>query len=203
MSWPEWNGGTNTIDNAGTLGLCGSVLKIDVDDLAIPSNLAPSVSVNSQVNYTVNITNTNQSSAKSVQLVTIFVYDGIMEIQDNNVLTQTEILNQYDVVKIREKGDWIDYKSAHSLYGGNWFSKLTSLGRKGIEGFKKACDLSKAVGLGGANAGAIVGGKRCPKGTRKQCAGELELDEYMDQNAGAIVGGKMMSRAELKKRLMM
>ena len=206
MSWTEWNGETSDIGAPATFGLCGSVLKIDVDDLAIPSNLAPSVSVNSQLNYTINITNTNSSVNKSVQLVTIFVYDGIMEIQDNNVVTQTDILNQYDVVKIRAKGEWVDYHSAKSLYGGNWFSKLASLGRKGFEGFKKTCDLSKQFGLGGASAGAsagaIVGGKRCPKGSRKECkkGGELYLDEEMDQEP---LGGRMMSRAELKKRLMM
>ena len=197
MTWNEFHGTTQAYSSGDITGLTGAVLRIDVDDLAIPSNLASGVNVNSQLSYTINLTNVNQTNNKAVQLVTVLVYDGIMTIADGSMITQVGVIDQYDVVKTRENGNWVDYKSAQSLYGGDFFAKLKSLAKSAHSGLRKACKLDKMFS-GGANAGgAIVGGsspKRCPKGSRKACkpkGGELV----------SAHGGRSLTRAELKEML--
>lgn len=207
MNWVDFNGVTQRYSTGTQVGLCGAVLCIDVEDLAIPSNLASGVNVNSQLSFQLNITNINQTTELNVQLTTVLVYDGMATIADGGMITQVGVINQYDVVNTRQAGKWIDYKSARSVYGGDFFSKLASLGQTALSGAKSACNLAKTAGLGLAGemvwGNALVGGakaKRYPKGTRKVCkkkGGELEDDE-----GGEYEGGRMLSRSELRSRLM-
>ena len=200
--------------NGTVTGLTGAILRIDIEDLAIPSNLASGVNVNSQLSYSINITNVNQTQSKAVQLVTVLVYDGICTVTNGSMISQIGIIDQYDVVQTREKGNWVEHKSAQSLYGGDFFSKIKSLGKSAHKGLKNVCNLSKNLGLlgnglvGGAQVGGAQVGGRCPKGAikprktakkttkkaKKAKGGELDLDEDY--------GGMMMTREELRDRLM-
>jgi len=216
MNWVEFHGESTDLTSATNTALCGAVLRIDVSDLHIPSNMASGLNTNSQLSYTINLTNVSPDN-KAVQLNTVLVYDGLMTIdrQDGTCNTQIGVIDERDIIDTRTKGDWIDWKSAKGLYGGNFFTRMGhfvhDVGRKAAKSLKEvlpvvrdAVELKKLLGFGleldeddyedDYEGGVIVGGKtpkRCPKGKKRVCK----------PKGGAIVGGRMMSREELRDRL--
>lgn len=217
QSWTEYNGLTQQLSNGTVTGLTGSVLRIDVEDLAIPSNLASGVNTNSQLSYTINVTNINQTETLGVQITTVLVYDGVCTVTNGTMITNIGIIDQGDVVRTRQKGSWVEFKSAQSLYGGDFFSKIKSLAKSTQRGLDKICKLSKMSKImGGAEVGGSIIGGRCPNGTRKGCnaytkkpAKKEKAKKPKKAKGGEIMyeddeyeGGMMMTREELRDRLM-
>lgn len=171
LSWPEWSGRTMTIGDGSRDGMVGSVIKLDVSDLHIPSNVASGMNVNSQLSYTVNVENVSGANI-GVQLTTVIVYDGLMTIESGSMATQVGVISEADVVETRaDRSNFIPWSSARAIYGGSIYGQMGHLARIAKRGLDMACEAKKALG------------------------GELVLQ----QPGGS--GGAAMSRADLKRRM--
>ena len=171
LSWPEWSGRTITIGDGSRDGMVGSVIKLDVSDLHIPSNVASGMNVNSQLSYTVNVENVSGATI-GVQLTTVIVYDGLMTIESGSMATQVGVISEADVVETRaDRSNFIPWSSARAIYGGSIYGQMGHLARIAKRGLDMACEAKKALG------------------------GELVLQ----QPGGS--GGAAMSRADLKRRM--
>jgi hypothetical protein len=182
LSWLEWSGRTRSIGEAqggisGTDGMTGSVIKLDVSDLHIPSNVASGMNVNSQLSFSVDVTNINQAgTVLGVQLVTTIVYDGLMTIQNGSMATQVGIISQSDVTSVRaDRSNYMDFNSAASMIGGSMFGKLGHFASKASKVLDAVCGAKAAMGGKEHHGGELVNSKHA--------------------------GGRAMSRSELKKRL--
>ena len=183
LSWNEWSGRTVTIgDSRGpnTLGsidgMVGAVIKIDVSDLHIPSNVASGMNVNSQLSFTVNVENVNQVDTLGVQLVTVLVYDGLMTISNGSMATQVGVISESDIIETRaDRNNYVAYRMARSIYGGNLFSQLGHFAGMGKKALDVACSIKDKLGMGAAHDSAVP--------------------------AHHGKGGAMVSRSALKKRM--
>ena len=152
LSWLEWSGRTRTIGeaqggNSGVDGMVGSVIKLDVSDLHIPSNVASGMNVNSQLSFSVDVTNLNQNDNLGVQLVTVIVYDGLMTIQNGSMATQVGIISQSDVTSVRaDRSNYMDFNSASTMLGGSMFSKLGHFASKASKVLDAVCGAKSAMG---------------------------------------------------------
>lgn len=176
MSYQEWSGESNNYENDGT-PLVGSVLRLDISDLAIPSNLASGCNANSQLQYTINITN-QANVSRDVSIYTIIGNEGLMTISDNSMMTQLAILSQEDILKARSDGEYRDEKLQGALYGGSFWSSIKSFG-------KKLGDVAKSTGLDKV-AKSVVGDV-------------VKSKTGLNLFGNGLVGGRKMTRSELKK----
>lgn len=174
LSFNEWSGKTGSLDGTSD-GLVGSVLKIDISDLHVNSSVASGMALNSQLSYTLDIENVNQVDTLGVQITTILVYDGLMTIQNGTMETTDNVINSEQVLKTRESGAFVDFKSASSIYGGSLFSKLGHFSSMGKKGLDLVCDAKKMLGMG------MMGEK--------------------EEKHGGVMAGQMMSRSQLKNRM--
>lgn len=158
LSFTEWSGKTGSLDGTSD-GLVGSVIKVDISDLHIPSNVASGMNLNSQLSYTIGVENVNQVDTIGVQITTVLVYDGLMTVENGSMRTQIGIINQDEVLKTRESNEFMDYRSAISLYGGNMFSKLGHFASMGKKGLDFVCDAKKSLGLGSHKNGGVMAGQ--------------------------------------------
>ena len=152
LSWTEWSGRCQTIGGGpagvGTLdGMVGSVIKLDVADLHIPSNVASGMNVNSQLSYTVNVENVNRVDTIGVQLTTVIVYDGLMTVESGSMATQVGVISEADVVETRaDRNNFIPYSAATAVYGGSIYGQMGHLARVAKRGLDMACDAKQALG---------------------------------------------------------
>ena len=154
LSWLEWSGKTLTIGGpppAGAVagevdGMVGSVIKLDVSDLHIPSNIASGMNVNSQLSYTVNVENINQNDTIGVQLTTVIVYDGLMTIESGSMATQVGVISEADVVETRaDRSNFVPWSSARAIYGGSIYGSMGHLARVAKKGLDMACAAKDAL----------------------------------------------------------
>ena len=146
LSWPEWSGRTQTIGDGTVDGMVGSVIKLDVSDLHIPSNVASGMNVNSQLSYTVNVENI-AAAAIGVQLTTVIVYDGLMTIESGSMATQVGVISEADVVETRaDRSNFIPWSTARNVYGGSIYGSMGHLARLAKRGLDMACEAKKALG---------------------------------------------------------
>ena len=181
LSWSEWSGKTVTIGDSRTGlgsidGMVGSVLKIDISDLHIPSNVASGMNVNSQLSFTVGVENVNQVDTIGVQLSCVLVYDGLMTISNNSMASQIGVISERDVVETRKDRDnYVDWSSAHSVYGGSLFSQLGHFANKAKRGLEAVCKAKDPIdALQKLDQAKLTGGKK---------------------------GGALLTRGELKARM--
>jgi len=175
LSWQEWSGKCMSIGDSHTapavVGMVGSVLKLDIADLHIPSNVASGMNVNSQLSYTIGVENIDQTQAIPVQLTTCVVYDGLMTIESGSMSSQIGVISESDVIQTRaDVNNAVPWRAALGVYGGSLFGTLGHLARSAKKGLDIACDAKKMLG------------------------GELV-------NPQGVVGGAVMSRAQLKSRM--
>ena len=181
MSFQEWSGLTFDYTSNSRYGLTGSVLKIGISDLQIPSNVASGMNMNSQLSYTIGIQNINQVDTLSVSLTTVLVYDGLMTIENGSMTTQIGVIDSQDVVETRaNRSEFIPYSFSQNLYGGNLFEQIGHLISAPYRAYKKAervydkgkqaydagMDLKRMVGLG--QGGALVGGQQMSRRQLKE-----------------------------------
>ena len=152
LSWIEWSGRTNSIGGGPvgvgiSDGLVGSVLKLDVSDLHIPSNVASGMNINSQLSYSVNVENVNRIDTIGVQLTTVVVYDGLMTIESGSMATQVGVISEADVVETRaDRNNFIPWGAARGIYGGSIFGQMGHLARVAKRGLDLACNAKSALG---------------------------------------------------------
>lgn len=194
MNWNEFHGETFNLSTGASVPLAGAVLKINVEDLSIPSNLASGVNENSQLIFNLNIENVS-NAPKSVSITTVIVYDGMCTVSGGQMITQLGVISQSDVMDVRTNGEWVPYKSAMQMYGGSFWDKLKSFGKSVLSGVKSVVPfvapivkglvpesrpILSALGMGrraGAYAGAMAGG-------------ELHM-----------TGGKRLSRSQMRQMM--
>jgi hypothetical protein len=185
MSYPEWAGLTQNYAANTVVGLTGSVLKITPEDLNIPTNLASGVNYQSQLIYNLNVTNINQLSTQGVQIVTVVITDGLLSINPSNTVTQIGIIDETDVIKVRQTGKWVTLKHAQSMYGGNLFGKIKSYGKDLIGKVSKVCDAvnvgKKIIGMGAETGGELM----------------IDTGNY------ETTGGRLLGRTDLRSRMRM
>lgn len=198
LTWEEWQGQTNNLSTAGAIGLCGGVLKIDIEDLAIPDNVASGMNLSSQLAYNINITNV-AAAPKGVQLVTVLVYEGLMNIstQDGNMITEIGVINTRDVLETRVSAPWVPYSKKLDLVGGSFWGKLKSFGRDVLEGVKAvlpvAKDVYKAVRGSGMDEYDMEGAALAGAMGRKMMKAP--------KRGGALAGGQVLSRRDMARML--
>ena len=134
QSFSEWSGKTvdigasRTAGNPSVDGLCGSVLKIDISDLAVSSAVASGQNLNSQLQFTIGLENLNRVENLGVQITTIIVYDGLMSISNGNMSTRIGVIGEKDIIETRlDRQNYIDWRSAHSIYAGGMGDKMGHL----------------------------------------------------------------------------
>ena len=199
LSWTEWSGRAITIGDSvgpglGSIdGMVGSCIKIDISDLHIPSNVASGMNVNSQLSFSVNVENINQNDTLGVQLSTVLIYDSLMTISNNSMATQVGVISERDVVETRKDRDnYVDYKSAQNIYGGDLFSKLGHFASMGKRGLDAVCGVKDMMGMGGAN---------CPPGSKKVQAFCAPHGREVKKGGRPKKAGALLSRGELKARM--
>jgi len=200
LSWSEWSGRSVTIGDSRTGlgsidGLVGSVIKIDISDLHIPSNIASGMNVNSQLSYTVGLENINQVDTLQVQLVTVLVYDGLMTVQNGSMATQIGIISEADVIETRsDRSNYVDWQSAHSIYAGSLMGDLGHFASMGKKGLDMLCAVKDMFGKGG----------RCPPGSNKAltCKPSNECVPHGRPLKGKKAkGGMLLTRDQLRSRM--
>tara|TARA_R110001592_G_scaffold146499_2_gene370565 strand:+ start:47 stop:1603 length:1557 start_codon:yes stop_codon:yes gene_type:complete len=195
LSWTEWSGKSATYGDAVT-GMVGSPIKIDISDLHIPSNVASGMNLNSQLSFSINVENVNQNDpAIGVQITTLLIYDGLISIQNNNMVSQIGIISERDVVETRKDRDnYVNYVSAQSIYGGDLFSKLGHFASMGKKGLDAVCSVKDMMGMGG----------KCPPGSKQVqafCAPTGKMPKKGGRPKKDAAGGQLLSRGELKARM--
>ena len=202
-SFQEWSGlaigrygtGDVVITSAGLRGrqgLSGSVLCIDSTDLALPSNIASGILVNSQLQFQVGLLN-NTASPYPVTITTIVVNDGIMEIADGGMTTRIGVISSEDVLRVRSGGEASSLVHHTQLEGGGIFDfmrKVVSAVPAVIQGVGDVVDVGKDVFETGKK---VVDTGRSILGKGVHTGGALV--------AGAMTGGRAMSKAELRRLL--
>lgn len=198
MSFTEFRGETQVLDTGLYHGTTGNVICISASDLALPSNVAPGMALNSQLSIKLSIKNPS-GNAKQVQIVVILGYPGLMTVTEGTMITNTGLISQSDVVNMGEKSE---YYSLISRFNGDGFlDTLKSIGKTIWSGIKQAApvvktglDIASKLGFSEEEmkhekGSAFVGGK---KGKKGGCVDEVSFPS---------VGGKKMSSKELKKLL--
>jgi hypothetical protein len=180
MSFQEWTG--RTFSYVNDVPLTGSFLKLDVSDLAIPSNLSVGCPANSQLQFSVNITN-QSNSPRPVSLYTIVCNEGLMTISNNTMMTQLAVVNQDDVLDTRMNGEYRDEGLHRSLYGGSFMGKLKHFG-------KRVGDFFKKTGLDKVAKDMVVKAVKSKMGAGMTGSGVV---------GGAMTGGRKLSRKELRE----
>lgn len=173
MSFQEFSGSTNSY--FGDVPLCGSVIRIDSSDLALGSNLASGVPANSQLQFTINVTNQSNSS-RPVSIYTVVGNEGLMSILENTMMTQVSVLSQEDVLNAREKGEFRDEDLHQSIYGGSFLGRVRNV-------LKKFSREAKRLGL---------------DKIAKEEAKRLIENKMMGKG---LVGGQQMTRKQLKEMM--
>lgn len=185
MSFQEWSGETGSFNSE--FGLTGGILRIDSTDLALPETMAPGVASNSQLQFTINITN-QSNVARDVSIYVIVANEGLLSIANNSMVTQLAILDQESVLETRQNSKYIKENLQKSMYGGSFWSKIRHVG-KFLSNVAKEIGLDKEI-------------EKEAKELRKELikSGKESLRNKIRGNGlvgGGLVGGRQMSRREL------
>ena len=161
MSYTEFRGITREYNNT-LVGLSGAPILIGYDDLSIPENYSVGMPACSQFEYTVTVKNNNQVDNVSVELVTIFVYDGVIEIYNDLMHIHTGFVTP-EILNITRNGNQHMFLEREgSLYGGDLWDKFKSFAKTSCNVLTKALPFAdmakKAVGLGKGYANGFVTG---------------------------------------------
>jgi hypothetical protein len=222
-SWSSWCGEdmfkfvgpTATRQNgAGSL----LVLKFGEDVAMQDSSVSVGTPGVYNLQLSVRCTNRNPNKAITPELYCVPIYDGVMDLTMNQAITSLSVLSQADVLEASVEAREDGAPSADDFEGGNMWGNLS-------RGFSRALPYIR----GARKVGQIVS-KAIPD-PRAQAVGQvLDVAEQLglggvqyrkhraDEGAvsyhakpekkgpvgkgGVLVGGKMMSKAELRRRLM-
>ena len=199
LSFQEWSGQTTNYQTGAGVPLTGSVLRIDVTDLALPANLAAGCPVSSQLQFQVSLTNTS-SQARAVSIYTVIGQEGLMTIAEGSMTTSLGVVSSEDVLATRASKDWTTCHVQSEMYGGSFWDKVKSFGKT----------IGKAVGKVAPLVEHMVPkdsavGKYLPKaldvGKSLGLLGDGLAGGRKGRRGGALVGGRAMSRSELKELL--
>lgn len=155
LSYTEFRGLTQTLPSGDLIGLTGSYIKLDAEDLGIPDNMAPGVATGSSLSIQATVANVNQvETLSSIQINLVAVYDGLVTINNGKAIQEQGIVDSTIVIETRKNNDWVDFSKAQRMYGGSFWGKLGSLAKKAAPTvLHYAAD---ALGKGGALVGGML-----------------------------------------------
>jgi len=226
-TWAEFSGGKV----AGNIGNQAGVPVGDYRSIGAPvciefgtdlgmQNADESAGVlgNYQLQITVKARNNYNKTLTSANFMIIVVSEGSFTIENGRAVTQIGVLTRQDVLDSK-LSDVYTYKDLQDIQGGNFFTNLkSSLSKVGkfvkdnklaSKGLNLIADVIPDVYMPAKTVARVAakGAEALGAGRKKKGGVVLGAQEYYDNQggayiAGARVGGKMMSRAELKQRLM-
>ena len=98
-----------------------------------------------------------------------------MTISNGSMATQVGVISESDVIETRaDRSNYVAYRMARSIYGGNLFSQLGHFAGMGKKALDVACSIKDKLGMGAAHDASP---------------------------APHAKGGAMVSRSALKKRM--
>lgn len=221
MPFVQWNAltqdvGVITTDTPRNIGLTGGIICIELGkDLGLYDNQAEGMlsKINFQLKLTV--TNVNQTVNLIPDLYVIAVYDGILQIGNNQAIGRIGVIDSNGILNAPVNHD-VSYRELEKIYGGNFFSKFKDVAGKVFKGLKDskaisgilgaipspqtqvASQIARSLGLGaraggGARAGKRRGGVLFGGSGCEDCGGEEEDDEFY--------GGKLTNDKEMLRRI--
>jgi len=155
-----------------------------------------------------NITNQNQYDTFPLDLYIIAVYDGTIVISGNSAPITIGVASREDV--LNTMNSMMSYNDIQSLYGGgDFFSSLKNIAKKGVDFLRDTKLLSKGLGVAatiphpyvavpakiGESVASILGfgeGEGLMAGKRHK---------KKHRRGGVLVGGEGMTRQQMQKRL--
>jgi len=208
LSWTQWNGITQVLDNnsnAIVKGTVGSILCIEFGkDLGLPDDQCPGLLGTYQLQMNVTVTNTNQINSVTPTLYVVVVNEGTFTITHNSSATQIGVMSKQDIMDARQMRG-VDYNVIKKVYGGDWLDDISRFGSMLWSGIKTVANdvadfVPKALNVGtkvapllGLGDDEMNGGVLIGDGMSGGCNGCC--------NGGARVGGKMITRKQLKSRM--
>lgn len=195
MSYVEW---TQTV---------GSVLVCDIGrDIGLPNLDAPSKLATPLLYVTVDFTNINPTKSIIFTLWCFIIYEGTMVNNYGSISKNISVLNSQDVLKSQEPGvPTLIHHEPSNVYGGNFFSSVKNLLKKGHDFAKKNRLVSKGLSMINnpyAQAASQVADK-LGYGRRKRAGAVITMPQYYNdiEELRPRAGKKRkMSRKGLKRR---
>lgn len=196
MTYNDFSGKVLTTVEGDNLHTCGSIIVLDpAFDFGLPSDYTNGLSIQNQLQVNVTIKNNTGATMDAVcYLVTLT--EGVLTIQDTNVVTQLGVITKEDVMKSSSQPylDYNDLEFADSSYqGGSLKSFFTQKVGPWLKDnwkpmLKAAIPIvTKMVGLGAGGC----------EPNRYQGGSKNEEKKEINKK----VGGKGISRSELKMLL--
>lgn len=225
MSWNQWNAqapnGVNPNPNAVTTGV-GSILCVDFGtDIGLSPLEAPGVLGQYQLQFTVNMINTNPTQTFIPTLYCVVVSEGAFNVINGSCNHKIGVLTHSDVLNSRLAPS-ITMNDLHNVYGGgigDFFRSIVSGAEGAFKGIKKVLPVAEQIlkviphpyaqraaegvrtvrnVVGGGTSGGIL----YEEGVEAGCGGARRKRVVKRKKKGGDMdGGKMMSRAMLRKRL--
>lgn len=168
----------------------------------------------------IQLQNVNLTDTITPSLYVVVVSEGTFTIQNNNAIAQIGVLSKQDVLN-SAKSAQISYNMIKDAYGGDFLSGLKEFGKKAWQGIQKVgkvvgpvaekalpiiikhlpklLKLLPMIGLGMDGQPLPAGYGAPPMGGRKR---GRPKKRGRKKRGGVLVGGAMMSRQDLRRRLM-
>lgn len=223
LSYSQWAGGysfvSQSIANTSQIGLVGSVLPLEMGtDIALREDECPGMLGTYQLQVNATVTNINTLEAIVPTLYLIIISEGVFTVLDNRSVSQIGVVSKLDVIESR-MSPYVDYNVLYNIHGGNFFSSIKSFGEKVLSGLKRVHDFAKQHKLlsRGLSAVSLIPQAAAVAGPAAQIAravgygdGGVLVDPSQWADYGPMQGsgrykrgGKKMSRADLRKHIIM
>lgn len=187
-SWPEWYGSSGSGIPLAVSGV-GSVLVFEpASDLGLDNLGASGMTMNTQLQITVDYTNINPTNALTFSLYILTIDDGIVTMNSGACYVQNSIVGTSDLLQLNEMPP--EYTTADAIVqdrmGGDLFGNIKSFFHKNLPLFKQIFDVGKQVApivaplLGLGEGDGLVGGRRRYRG--RGLVGGASLDRMRLQN---------------------
>lgn len=208
--WVSWNGittnyGTTIPQNNTKIGLKGSIICLCPGvDFGLRNSQAEGVIDKINFQVTALVTNVNQAETLTPDLYVVAVYDGFLEIYDNQCKAIIGAVTNEDILATPVTYD-VSYHEIQKIYGGDFFSKIRDTGSKVLKGLTKANDYLRDKKLISNVLGAIPSpytqsAAQVAKSFGYGKGGVLMGGCCNDQNCDCS-GGAMASKRKMMKRL--
>ncbi len=171
MNWQEWFGSNPTGTFPSQVSGVGSMIVLDpATDLGLDNLQSAGMTMNTQLQVTLNYTNLNRSGPIFYSIYVITADDGLVTINNGASYIQNSVVGVNDLLNLSESPP--EYTTSDALLqskeGGNIFGNIKSFIQKNLPLFKQIFDVGKQVapivaplfGMGDDEGYGLVGGRR-------------------------------------------
>ena len=230
-TWTQWSGKPAVFSSGLTdtpISTVGGVLCLRWGkDLGLNALQAPGIGGTFNFSYKLDIKNLTANTITDLELATIFIFDGVYNLESGRVFTTTAPVTKEDVI-IAEEQNGVDFSTAMVAAGGgtlmgramggqDFLETIGKVGKDILSGITSALPIILQIlpllGLGDVTpeqikkilkeqAGSFHGGRRN--------GGALVGGDFLGSElllsrgtGGALVGGRDINRNKLKRRIQM